>query len=185
MGSVKDLIVDDSPAGKLYVPPTNDQFGRGAWRVSGRFSVGDLKEQIPESNIKDKAEALTMMTARFFEYLANKHPDIPTCYLGLLDKDGIVTDTQALLDRGQTSNVIVMKLAHLPKTYSNGDLKKYREDLESGALQCGVADVESIFRAGFPLGSSTFKRIFKAVGMGSTYEKLATYDETVKALDEI
>jgi len=185
MGSVKDLIRDDSKAGKLYTPPSVADFGLGAWRVSGRFSVGDLKEQIPECDIANKAEALTMMTAKFFEWLANTHPEIPTCYMGLLDKDGERVDVETLIQRGDTSNIIVMKLAHVPESYCGGDLYVYRKAIASGELLCGVADVESIFRCGFPLGSSTFEKITEAVGMKDEYEKAATYDETVALLDRI
>lgn len=191
MGSVKDLITDDSKAGKLYVSPTIDEFGMGAWSVSGRFSVGDLKDKIPPVEIKDKAEALTMMVGNFFEWLANNYSDIPTCYEGLMDADGNVVDTQTLLDRGDTTNIVVMKLAHVPGTYSpdikskSEQLEIYRKAIASGGLQCAVADVESIFRNGFPLGSSTFKKIFGAVGRANEYERIATYDETVAALDNI
>lgn len=185
MGSVKDLIRDDSLAGRLYVPPTATDFGMGVWRVSGRFSVGDLKSLIPEVDIKDKAEALTMSTAAFFEWFANDTPDVPTCYLGVLDKDGKVTDTATLLDRGEKTNMLVMKLAHVPDSFSGGDLKAYRKALQTGELQCGVADIESIFRHGFPLGSSTFEKIFEAAHSKDRYETLATYNDTVRALDGI
>ena len=191
MGSVKDLITDDSKAGKLYVPPKVDEFGRGAWNVSGRFSVGDLKDKIPPVEINDKAEALTMMVGNFFEWMANNYPDIPTCYEGLMDADGKIVDTQTLLDKGDTTNVVVMKLAHVPGTYSpditpkNEQLEIYRKAIASGELQCAVADVESIFRNGFPLGSSTFKKIFGAAGRKADYEKVATYEDTVKVLDNI
>jgi phosphoribosylaminoimidazole-succinocarboxamide synthase len=185
MGSVKDLLKDDSAGGRLYVPPILGDFGQGAWKVSGRFSVGDLKEQIPESNIANKAQALTMMTAAFFEWLATAHPDIPTCYLGVLDNDGNMTDTAALLQRGDTSDTIVMKLAEVPETHCMGNLDIYRAALASGELQCGVADIESIFRKGFPLGSSTFKKIFGAAGMEKEYEAMATYGETVDGLGRI
>jgi phosphoribosylaminoimidazole-succinocarboxamide synthase len=185
MGSVKDLVRDDSPAGKLYIPPNNVAFGRGVWRVSGRFSVGDLKSLIPDVNIKDKAEALTMSTAAFFEWLAKTHPDIPTCYLGVLDKDGKMTDTTTLLDRGEKTNLIVMKLAHVPDSFCGGNLEVYREALKTGRLECGVADIESIFRHGFPLGSSTFEKIFEAAGMKDRYETLATYEDTVRELNYI
>jgi len=184
MGSVKDLIRDDSLAGRLYVPPTATDFGIGAWRVSGRFSVGDLKHLIPDANIKDKAEALTMSTAAFFEWLAYSSW-IRTCYEGVMDKNGKVTDTKTLLERGETSNIIVMRLAHVPETFCDGELKDYRTALQKRELRCGVADIESIFRHGFPLGSSTFEKIFDAVGMKARYETLATYDDTVQALDEI
>lgn len=189
MGSVKDLITDDSPAGRLYVPPTARNFGQGAWKVSGRFSVGDLKKLIPDTEIENKAAALTMTAAAFFEHLNGVHPDIPTCYLGVMDINEKVVDTATLLDRGEISDIIVMRLAHVPSTYCNGNLREYREALESGRLECGVADVESIFRHGFPLGSSTFEKIFKAVYGDAEgqkrYDALATYEETVRALDGI
>jgi phosphoribosylaminoimidazole-succinocarboxamide synthase len=161
----------------------------GPWAVSGRFSVGDLKKLIPESEIKDKAEALTMSTGAFFEWLAQTHPDIPTCYVGVADRDGRLTTVGDLVARGDRTNIIVMKLAHVPESYCGGDLVKYRQAISSGELQCGVADVESIFRHGFPLGSSTFEKIFKAVygdeDGQKRYDALATYDETVAALDQI
>jgi len=185
MGSVKDLIRDDSLAGKLYLPPSVTEFGRGAWRVSGRFSVADLKHLIPPSEIPQKAEALTMMTAAFFEYLAATNPDIPACYLGVMDADGKVTDVGSMVQKGDKTNIIVMKLAHTPDSYCGGDLETYRADLFSGKLQCGVADIEAIFRAGLPLGSSTFKNICKAAGFGKEYENAATYGETAALLDRV
>lgn len=185
MGSVKDLIVDGTLDGELLIQPTQTEFGRGAWFVKGTFSVGDLKEQIPDTIIRYKPEALTMMVGRFFEWLADSYPGIPICYLGVLDRDGDITTTKKLLDKGDLSNVVIMKLAHVPETYSNGDLEDYRNALASGELQCGVADVESIFRKGFPLGSSSFEKIFKAVGMGKEYETAATYGENVAGLDKI
>lgn len=185
MGSVKDLIKDDSPVGFLYVSPLSNGWGVGAWQVKGTFSVADLKELIPPTVIKNKAEALAMINGAFFEWLSQHYPDIPHCYLGVLDKDGKTTSVDELLRKGDLSSVVVMKLAHVPDTYSNGDLDIYRQALASGELMNGVADVESIFRKGFPLGSSTFKRIFKAVGKGKEYETLATYDETAAGLKEI
>ena len=183
MGSVK-RISRDGPFGKLYQEPTAMWFGHGAWEGSGRFSVADLKEKIPDFEIPQKAEALVMQAAAFFEYLAHRHPDIPTWWINLLDKDGKEVDLGTLLQRGETTNRFLTKLAHTPESYCGGDLEKYRQALASGELQCGVADVESIFRNGFPLGSSTFKKIFAAVGRDD-YEQLATYEETAKALGEI
>jgi len=198
MGSVKDLIVNLRVAGRYGLPerlarramslhksPTNTEFGLGVWGVSGRFSVGDLKGWIPPTEIKDKAEALTMTTAAFFEWLANNYTGISTCYKGVLDQDGRVTTVDHLLQKGDKTNLIVMKLAHIPESFCDGDLTRYREALGSGELQCGVADVESIFRNGFPLGSSTFKKMCKAVGFGDRYEQVATYSDTVALLDEV
>lgn len=185
MGSVKGLILK-GPGSEYYIEPSEMNFGRGAWGVEGTYSVRDLKKLIPLSKIKNKAEELTMNAAHFFEWLANIFPKIPTCYLGVLDNDNKLTDVSTLLDRGETTNRIVMKLAHVPETFRGGvNLDVYRKALQSGELQCGVADVESIFRKGFPLGSSTFKRIFKSVDQESKYNTLATYDETVRALDNI
>ena len=188
MPSVKHLILDDSPAGKLYVKPTNTEFGRGAWGVAGKYSVGDLKYLLADSDIVDKAEALTMMAARYHEWFANQYPDMPTCYIGVLNHDGKVVDTTKLMDDGEKSNIIVMKLAHVPESFSNGDLNAYRKAMVSGELQCAVADVESIFRAGLPLGSSVFERIFETfapLGLADNYKKLATYEETAAGLEQL
>lgn len=184
MGSVKDLILE-GPGSELYKRPRAEEFGQGAWNVKGTYSVRDLKHLIPESDIPNKAAALTMITADFFEWLAGAHPDIPTCYVGVLDKDNKVVDVQTLLQRGETTHRIVMKLAHVPETFCGGSLNVYRISLQTGELQCGVADVESIFRKGFPLGSSRFKDIFGAVGRKAQYQTLAKYVETATALDEI
>lgn len=214
MGSVKHLIIGENfgerfaidnivlrEALRLFRSPESNSFGMGGWWVTGAYSIGDLKWLITQSEIKDKAQALTMVFAAYIEHLANTHPDIKTCYEGLIGPNGKKTDLQGLLQRGETSNVVVMKLAHTPESFlgkekvNNEDLLRYRRALQSGALRCGVADVESIFRLGFPLGSSTFEKIFKAFGkdLGKGheeeytrwYEDLAKYDETVEALDEI
>lgn len=185
MGSVKDLIVEGPLARTLHTQPFTCDFGMGAWKVSGRFSVGDLKKLIPDVNIKDKAEALTMSTGAFFEWLAENNPDIPTCYVGVVGPNENLTTVKDLLDKGEKTDTIVMKLAHVPESFCGGDLVKYRQAISSGELQCGVADVESIFRHGFPLGSSTFEKIFKEMGRAKQYETLATYEETVEALDQI
>jgi len=195
MGSVKHLIVDASKreesaykmAARLYRAPTRKDFGRGVWYVAGTSSVGDLKEVIPPQEIDIKGPALTMMTALFFERLAELNPEIPQCYHRVLDKDGNEVRAQDLLAKGDTTNLIVMKLAHTPQSYSNGNLDLYREAInpQFGELKCAVADVESIFRNGFPLGSSTFNKIFAAVGMTEEYSSLARHGETVEALEQI
>ena len=126
MGSVKDLVRDDSVYGKLYQPPTSNDFGRGVWKVSGRFSVRDLKEQIPETSINHKPAALTMMTATFFEYLANIHPEIDTCYLGVVDADGniyFVDSGNARVRRVNTRTGIISTIAGTGFQGFNGDGK--------------------------------------------------------------
>ena len=102
MGSVKDIIMEGPLAEKWYKPVTASDFGRAAWDVKGTFSVLDLKGLIPETEVEHKAAAVAMTNARMLERLADSHPEIKTCFLGLLDKDGNVVDTQKLLDRGET-----------------------------------------------------------------------------------
>src|SRR3989338_7651361 len=197
MGSVKDPIIEPrkfeealgselaTKAASYHKAADPNKFGQDVWFVSGGFSVRDLKQLIPPFTIKFKPEELAMTTSYFFEKFFDRFPGINNCYLGMLDKDGNAVDVQTLLDRGETSNLVLMRTAHVPETFCGGDLNRYRRALVSGELQCGVADVESIFRHGFPLGSSTFEKIFKAVRMGKENETLVTFDETVNALDHI
>ncbi len=195
MGSVKDMIIPGGPeivgldtkrrelAEKLYIKTEPHKFGQGAWKVSGRFSVADLKKQIPPVEIDSKNYILTMMTASYFEHAENI--GLGSCYLGLMDSEGNVVDTTTLLDRGELSDIIVMQLANIPKAGTVEAVKEYHEAIKQGDISVYVADAESIFRGGFPLGSSSFKKMFKYTGRGDIYEKIATYDETVQALDEI
>jgi len=184
MGSVKRIITEDPIFGRYNLPPTPSTFGMAAWEGQGTFSVGDLKHKIPDREIPGKQEGLVMQAAAFFEYLAGRHRDIPTWWLGLLDNEGKQVDLATLLQRGETTNKFLTKIAHTPESFCGGDLLTYRLALANGILECGVADVESIFRNGFPLGSSSFKRIFKAMGRDD-YEQLATYQETAQALAEL
>ncbi|MFH1510179.1 MAG: hypothetical protein ABIF10_00680 [Candidatus Woesearchaeota archaeon] len=184
MGSTKD-IVNEGNFRNWHKSPTADEMGRGAMAASGKFSVADLKQKIPDETIKNKAEILTMTTAAFFEYLNAKHPDIETCFVTLLDREGKETDLTKLLDKGDTTNLILMKLVHTPASYCLNNLKAYRKALNSGKLQCGVADIESIYRHGFPLGSSTFEKIFKAAGLLHIYDRISSYEDTVTNLDHI
>jgi phosphoribosylaminoimidazole-succinocarboxamide synthase len=184
MGSVKDLITE-GPESKYYVPPKTKSFGKGVWKISGRFSIGDLKYLIPHDIvIPQKAEALTMMAAAFLDHL-DKNTRIDNCYLGLIDGNGDLVSLDVMIHYGEISDKILMRLAHTPDSYCQGNLKDYREALKTRELRCAVADVESIFRAGFPLGSSTFERICKAAGYLEEYKKIAKYEETVNLLSSI
>lgn len=183
MGSTKDLVMDDSYAGRLYQAPEPHKFGFGAWKVSGRFSVADMKGLIPKSEIPQKHFVLAMTAARYWEAAAQV--GLPSCYVGMLDANGKIVDTQTLLDRGELSDLVVMKLANTPKGNSKEDLADYHAAIQSGALTVYVADAESIFRAGFPLGSSSFKKMFELAGRKGEYEHLAMYEETVGGLDQI
>jgi len=182
MGSVKDLVLESRGEYK-YQEAKAHRFGLGAWRVSGRFSVGDLKDMIPPFEIQDKNHVLAMMAGAYWEHAESK--GMPTCYVGMLDRDWRIVDTQTLLGKGEKSDLIVMKLASTPKEHTDEGIRAYHQAVKDGDLTVYVADAESIFRAGFPLGSSSLGRIFDGAGMGEEYARLATYDETVRGLDEI
>jgi len=109
----------------------------------------------------------------------------------MLDANENIVSVRDLLDRGETSNIIVMKLTLTPHFCSNDGiitvkvLESYNQQIDSGGISNYVGDAESIFRLGIPLGASTLKKIFGAAGMAGEYEHLATYEETVGGLDQI
>lgn len=183
MGSVKELRTDEQ-AKRIMLEPGPHHFGVGAWRVSGRFSVGDLKELIPPVEIPQKNVILAITAAAYWEAAADA--GFPNCYIGMLSPEGNTQSVSRLLERGELSDTVVMHLANAPPSPLTAEgLAEYHRAIREGDITTYVADAESIFRAGFPLGSSTFKKIFKAVGSGAEYERLATYEETVAALDGI
>lgn len=187
MGSVKDQIQGDSPGGRLFRKPGFNSLGLGAWQVSGRFSVGDLKELIPPIEIRDKNYILAMTSARYWEQASAA--GFQHTYAGMLDKDGKITDVETLMDRGELSDIIVMKLGVTPHVFGDKITDEtraiYHRLINSGDINVFVADAECIHRWGFPLGSSTFKKIFGAANMVERYEKIATYADTIVGLDEI
>jgi len=183
VGSVKDPIMDDSPVGRLYIPAQPHTLGRVAWKVSGRSSVLDLKELIPPVEIPNKGEILAMMTGTYFEHAAENR--MPSSYLGMVDREGAIVSARSLLDLGEVSDIVVMELGNVPTAKTEAGIREYHRAIADGDLTVYVADAESIFRRGFPLGSSTFKNIFKHTRREKQYEGLSTYEETVAALDEI
>ncbi|HLC66891.1 MAG TPA: phosphoribosylaminoimidazolesuccinocarboxamide synthase [Candidatus Nanoarchaeia archaeon] len=184
MGSVKNLIYDPSMSGGVYyAAPTPDHFGLGAWKVSGRFSVADLKGLIPPVEIENKGAIMAMMTAAYFEQARKE--GFPTTYVGLLSPDERIVDVDMLMQRGDISDTVIMLLANAPANSTSKELAEYHAAVNNDETCVYVADTESIFRAGFPLGSSSFKKIFEMAGRGHEYEHVATYDETVQVLDDI
>lgn len=189
IGSVKILLRDNSPGGKLYIPPQPHKLGQGVWEMTGNHSVADLKSLIAPSAIAQKPEAMTMMAAAYWEYLASL--GIESAYLGVLDRDGSMTDVGTLLDRGDTTRFMVMSLAMTPHDYSADETLtsqariEFHRRIDAGEVSVYVADAESIFRFGFPNGSSTYERIAKAAGYGDRYQLVATLDDTIALLDEI
>jgi hypothetical protein len=187
MGSVKDIIVDGPIAQKWHLAASPRAFGTDPWRVSGRFSVGDLKSKIPPLEIAMKNYILAMTAARYWESAASA--GFTSCYIGMIDKSNRLVDTATLLQRGELSDIILMRTAFSPGEMRCGtkeaDLIAYHEAIRRGEATKYVADAESIFRLGFPLGASTFEKIFTAVGKKDAYQTLATFDETVAQLDQI
>ncbi len=183
MGSVKHLIREGLGA-DLYIPATPHMLGRGAWKVSGGFSVADLKGLIPhEFQVPHKNSVLAMEASAYFEDAANH--GIESCYEGMVDRSGKIVSVRDLLDKGELSDIVVMKLANTPPSGTAEDVAAYHEAIRKGEITAYVADVESIFRAGLPLGSSVFKKICTMMGLGDKYEQVATYDDTVLLLDEV
>lgn len=183
MGSVKRLI----PSWPGYIKPEANKLGLGVWEVSGGFSVGDLKSLIPKQQIAHKPAVLAMTTAAYWETAATD--GFISSYIGMLDPDDEIVDVGTLLDRGQTSNRVVMRLAKTPLDYCPKLTAKsrawYHRLIERGSLTAYVADAECIFRLGIPLGSSWLKKLAIAAGFGDRYELVATYDDTAALLDEV
>ncbi|MCX6810029.1 MAG: hypothetical protein NTZ65_04795 [Candidatus Berkelbacteria bacterium] len=185
MGSVKDLMVQHP----MYIPPAPHKQGIGPWRVKGTFSVGDLKYLIKPVEIPNKGVALAMMAGLYWEHAATV--GFQNSYAGMLDTDDRITDAQTLLDQGDLSNVVVMHLAVTPHMYApDGKLTDeirgiYHRLISSGDLTNYVGDCECIFRFGLPLGSSYYKRIAIAAGLGDEYEQVAKLEETIQFLDQI
>lgn len=182
MGSVKDPIT----AGRLYRPATFDRLGIGAWKVKGTFSVADLKHLIEQIEIRSKGPILAMTAGKYWEEAAKA--GFQSSYLGMLDQDGNITDVETLIDRGDLSDIVVMSLAMTPDylgPLTTESRDEYHRAIASGEITAYIADAECIFRLGFPLGSSTFKRLCTAAGVGDRYETVATYSDTVALLDEV
>ena len=81
--------------------------------------------------------AVTMLSAQNYPAWTGKDYDPSdgldtvkyNSYVGVMDKDGNVGSVQELLDKGQTTDIIVMKLAHTPASYCDGDLKNTGQTL--------------------------------------------------------
>ena len=181
MGSVKKLILD----WPRYVPPTFTQPGFGVWEVKGGFSVADFKRSIPQVTIKHKPQVLAMTAAAYAEAAANA--GFPSTYVGVEAPNGDIVDMQTLLDRGDTTNRVVMKLVATPsmlgRRLTKGLRVQYHQLIDDGLITSYIADCEWIFRLNLPLGSSWFKGVAIAAGYKAQYEQAATYDDTVKLLD--
>lgn len=191
MGSVKGLqLGPNTLGGRHYRPPAPHNLGFGVWQVSGAFSVADLKHLLPRQEIAGKNFGLAMTAGAYWEAAANA--GFRSTYAGMIDADGNITDVATLLGRGEMSDLVAMELACTPETVDgkvtggpDGTLAEYHARITKAQITTYVMDGESIWRGGFPLGSSTFEKIFKAAGMSAGYADLATYDALVEGLDEV
>lgn len=141
MGSVKDLTVLQPPAAGLP--------GVGRFRFSDRYSVfdwGEMPDLIPR-----KGEALTLMTAHFFEKL--EAMGIGTHYRGVVE-GGAARRLDDLAGPSDTLEVGLVRVIRPGRTADGGyDYAPYR----SGPSNC-LVPLEVIYRNYLPEGCSFLKR---------------------------
>lgn len=141
MGSVKDL--------EILKQATPDEFGRGMFIFSDRYSVFDWGE-MPD-HIDHKGAAIALLGAYFFERLEEE--GIPTHYEGLVENGA----AKRLSGITGPTNVMEVKLLRVLKPELKGDRYDYsvyrRED--GGFL----IPLEVIYRNFLPPGSSVFRRL--------------------------
>ena len=143
MGSVKDL--------KILKEPSNDQFGRGRFVFSDRYSVFDWGE-MPDL-IDHKGAAIALLGAFFFEKL--EEMGIPTHYLGLVEDDRV----HKLSQIKNPVNTMEVKILQVVKPEIKGDQYDYsRYRGEKGGF---LIPLEVIYRNSLPPGSSVFRRLKK------------------------
>jgi phosphoribosylaminoimidazole-succinocarboxamide synthase len=141
MGSVKDL--------EIIHPPTPERAGTGRFRFSDRYSVfdwGGMPDLIPH-----KGEALTLMTAYFFEKL--EAMGIGTHYLGVVDGDRAMR-LDALPGPSAALEVSLVRVIRPGRTSGGGyDYSPFR----GGPANC-LVPLEVIYRNYLPEGCSFLKR---------------------------
>ena len=142
MGSVKDLIITRKP--------TKDRGGVGRFLFSDRYSVFDWGE-MPD-HIPHKGEALTLLTAYFFELLEQE--GIKTHYRGVV-MDGKPVPLANLARPERTLEVKLVRVVRpaVRKDHSY-DYAPFKE--ERGNL---LIPLEIIYRNYLPEGSSFVKRV--------------------------
>lgn len=141
MGSVKDL--------EVIKPASGDETGVGRFSFSDRYSVFDWGE-MPDL-IKNKGEALCMMTAFFFELLEER--GIKTHYRGLVAGGRVVKLSE--IDTPSSIMEIALVNVEKPRGYDgNYDYSIYKT-LKGNFL----IPLEVIYRFSLPEGSSVFKRL--------------------------
>ena len=142
MGSVKDLFITRKA--------TKDRCGAGRFTFSDRYSVfdwGEMPDLIPH-----KGEALTLMTAYFFERL--EEAGIPTHYRGVVSDDG-VAPLSKLPHPERTMEVRLVRV--LRPTLRRDHVYDYDHFKEETGNR--LIPLEIIYRNFLPEGSSFVKRV--------------------------
>jgi phosphoribosylaminoimidazole-succinocarboxamide synthase len=142
MGSVKDLIITRKA--------TRDRCGTGRFTFSDRYSVFDWGE-MPDL-IPNKGEALTLMTAFFFERL--EEAGIPTHYRGVVSEGGVVPLAKlAHPERALEVRLVRVVRPALRRDHTY-DYSQFREETGNRLIP-----LEIIYRNFLPEGSSFVKRV--------------------------
>ena len=140
MGSVKDLTVLN--------PPTEEELGGGYFSFSDRYSVFDWGE-MPD-HIAGKGRALAMMAAHNFMGL--EKIGVRSHFIGMGSMEDPMRILEQRLDYRIPSSIMhvqVTRVIPIEGNYGNYD----------GSQRHYLVPLEIIFRNGFPLGSSTFKKL--------------------------
>ncbi|MCX7974002.1 MAG: phosphoribosylaminoimidazolesuccinocarboxamide synthase [Candidatus Aminicenantes bacterium] len=141
MGSVKDLLVRESP--------TAEKPGVGRFIFSDRYSVFDWGE-MPD-HIAKKGQAICLVTAYFFEKL--EAMGLKTHYLGVVE-DG---QAKRLKDLKAPSATLEIKLLRVIKPEVKGE--SYDYSIYKKETKNFLIPLEIIYRNSLPEGSSVFKRL--------------------------
>jgi len=141
MGSVKDLIILESPSA--------EKPGIGQFVFSDRYSVFDWGE-MPD-HIKRKGEAICLATAYFFEKL--EALGFKTHYLGLV-ANGKVRRLSELKEPVAAMQIKLLRVIR-PKLIDG----KYNYSVYQEEKNNFLIPLEIIYRNSLPAGSSVFKRL--------------------------
>lgn len=141
MGSVKDLLVIESPKG--------EKPGRGRFVFSDRYSVFDWGE-MPD-HIAKKGQAICLATAYFFEKI--EESGLKTHYLGVVENG----ELKRLSELKAPSETIEIKLLRVLKPEVKGEVYDY--SIYEKETKNFLIPLEIIYRNSLPEGSSVFKRL--------------------------
>ncbi len=141
MGSVKDLIVLESPK--------EETLGKGRFVFSDRYSVFDWGEM--PNHLNNKGKSLCLIGAFFFEKL--EELGIKTHYLGVLE-DGVIKKLDQLKKPVETMEIRLVRVLE-PEVIDN----QYKYSVYQNQKGNFLIPLEIIYRNSLPEGSSVLKRL--------------------------